>query len=46
MKKNYWDNRTGKLNVIAIIQAASVADKKRAYIFLRDYFKESRKRRK
>ena len=46
MKKNYWDNRTGKLNVIAIIQAASVADKKRAYIFLRDYFKESRKQRK
>ncbi len=46
MKKNYWDNRTGKLNVIAIIQAASVADKKRVYVFLREYFKGTRKKAK
>lgn len=38
MKKNYWDDATGKLNLPAILQAASKADKVAAYQFLRRYF--------
>jgi hypothetical protein len=38
MKKNFWDSSTGKLNVYAIVQAASLADKKLVYKFLKDYF--------
>lgn len=41
MKKNYWDNETGKLNVIAIIQSASKKDKRAVYNLLKDYFGES-----
>ena len=37
-KKNYWDNVTGKLNVYAIIQASSGADKKEVFNFLLEYF--------
>jgi hypothetical protein len=37
-KKNYWDNTTGKLNVYAIIQQSSGADKKEVFNFLLDYF--------
>src|ERR1700728_3273754 len=33
-KKNYWDNNTGKLNVYAIIQAATAKDKNEAFLFL------------
>ncbi len=36
MKKNYWDNNTGKLNVYAIIQAASHTEKEKVYEFLRE----------
>jgi len=38
MKKNYWDHRTGWLNVLAIIQAASEEEKREAYEFLKQYF--------
>lgn len=38
-KKNYWDNKTGKLNTIAILQAIPEKEKKLAYEFLQEYFK-------
>lgn len=38
MKKNFWDHTTGWLNVYAIVQAASDADKRRVYEFLKRYF--------
>lgn len=40
MKKNYWDDSTGWLNVYGIVQAASVKDKRKVYDFLRECFKE------
>ncbi|MBX9623978.1 MAG: hypothetical protein K2X82_09235 [Gemmataceae bacterium] len=40
MKKNFWDHRTGKLNVYAIVQAASDQDKRAVYDFLRSFFGE------
>ena len=41
MKKNYWDDETGWLNVMAIIQSASEAQKRQAFEFLKVYFGES-----
>lgn len=38
MKKNYWDDDTGWLNVLAIVQAASVTVKRQVYKFLKKYF--------
>lgn len=38
IKKNFWDDRTGKINVYAIVQAASADDKRRVYDFLKEYF--------
>jgi hypothetical protein len=38
VKKNFWDDRTGKLNVYAIVQAASVQEKRLVYEFLKRYF--------
>ena len=38
MKKNYWDDETGWLNVVAIVQAASEQEKRRVFEFLRAYF--------
>lgn len=38
MKKNYWDDSTGWINVYAIVQAASVKEKKKVYKFLKKYF--------
>jgi hypothetical protein len=38
MKKNYWDNNTGKLNIYAIIQNATQDEKYVAFKFLLDYF--------
>ena len=38
MKKNFWDDRTGKLNLYAIVQAASEKEKKTVYEFLKRYF--------
>ena len=40
MKKNYWDDETGWLNVPAIVQAASEAQKREAFDFLKRYFQE------
>ena len=38
MKKNYWDNQTGKMNVYAIIQSATRKEKEQVFQFLLDYF--------
>jgi len=38
MKKNYWDDETGWLNVMAIVQSASMKEKLAVYSFLADYF--------
>jgi hypothetical protein len=38
MKKNFWDGATGKVNVLAILQAANVAQKREALAFLTQYF--------
>lgn len=40
MKKNYWDDETGWLNVVAIVQSASEAQKREVYDFLRHYFND------
>ena len=41
MKKNYWDDETGWLNVTAIIQSSSDLQKRQAYEFLKRYFGDS-----
>ncbi len=41
VKKNYWDHITGKINVIAIVQAASDSIKREVYAFLKAYFGDS-----
>ncbi len=38
MKKNYWDDTTGWLNVYAIVQSASEREKREVYEFLKKYF--------
>jgi hypothetical protein len=38
MKKNYWDDTTGWLNVYAIVQSASEKEKRKVYQFLKQYF--------
>jgi hypothetical protein len=38
MKKNYWDSFSGKLNVLAILQAATDREKRAAFDFLLGYF--------
>lgn len=40
MKKNFWDGASGKVNVVAILQAASVSQKKEALSFLNQYFQQ------
>ncbi|MBU3190157.1 restriction endonuclease [Clostridium bowmanii] len=40
VKKNFWNNKTGKLNIKAILQSVTVKEKEEAYNFLKDYFKE------
>ena len=40
MKKNFWDGATGKVNVIAILQAASVEQKRQALSFLEQFFEK------
>lgn len=42
MKKNFWDGTTGKINLIAVLQAASLKQKKAALQFLQRYFGISR----
>ena len=38
MKKNYWDDETGWLNVVAIVQSSSETQKHEVYEFLKRYF--------
>jgi len=38
IKKNYWDSLTGKMNVYAIVQAASELEKRAVLDFLLEYF--------
>jgi hypothetical protein len=38
MKKNFWDGATGKVNVLAILQASSIEQKRQALNFLRQFF--------
>jgi len=38
VKKNYWDNQTGKLNVYAVVQAASRREKQEVFDFLLEHF--------
>lgn len=38
VKKNYWDNQTGKLNVYAVVQAAPRKDKEEVFNFLLEHF--------
>lgn len=38
VKRNYWDNVTGKLNVYAIVQAATRSEKLAVFIFLLEHF--------
>lgn len=38
VKKNYWDNNTGRLNVFAIVQSATKDEKWLIFLFLLDYF--------
>lgn len=40
MKKNFWDGASGKINVLAILQASSVQQKEEALAFLQQYFKQ------
>lgn len=40
MKKNYWDDETGWLNVAAIVQSASEEQKREVFAFLKRYFGE------
>ena len=42
MKKHYWDSSTGKLNIYAIVQSASLTDKKRIFQFLEEFFGETK----
>ena len=45
VKKNYWDSNSGKLNVYAIVQAATVNVKKQVFDFLLVYFGYRRDKR-
>lgn len=40
MKKNFWDGASGKINVLAILQASSAQQKKEALAFLEQYFRQ------
>jgi hypothetical protein len=41
VKKNYWDHRTGKLNLYAIVQSAGIKQKREIYKFLKQFFGET-----
>ncbi len=41
MKKNYWDDESGWLNVVAIVQASSEEQKREVFSFLKKYFEYS-----
>jgi hypothetical protein len=38
VKKNYWDNQSGKLNVYAVVQAAQRKEKQEVFKFLLEHF--------
>jgi hypothetical protein len=38
MKKNFWDGATGKVNLMAILQAAGIKQKREAFEFLKRFF--------
>lgn len=38
VKKNFWDHRTGGLNVYAVVQGATEREKREIFEFLRKYF--------
>jgi hypothetical protein len=38
VKKNYWDSQTGKMNVYAVVQAASRNEKQEVFNFLLEHF--------
>jgi hypothetical protein len=40
VKKNFWNNTTGKLNVYAIVQAAPLTVKREIFEFLKEFFGE------
>lgn len=40
VKKNYWDSKTGKLNIQAILQSIPLSEKQEAYEFLKEFFKK------
>lgn len=42
IKKNYWDDETGWLNVYAIVQSASEQEKRKVYKFLKKYFNDEK----
>jgi hypothetical protein len=37
-KKNFWDDKTGKLNYMAIVQQAPMDEKQKIFDFLQSYF--------
>lgn len=41
MKKNYWDDDSGWLNVVAIVQASSEEQKRQVFKFLINFFEEN-----
>lgn len=41
MKRNYWDDETGWLNVLAIVQSASDEQKRQVLDFLTEYFRNA-----
>lgn len=41
MKRNYWDDQTGWLNVLAIVQSASEEQKRQVLDFLTEYFRNA-----
>lgn len=43
-KKNYWDNTTGKLNTLAIVQASSSAEKAAIFEMLLNYYGYTKKK--
>lgn len=40
MKKNFWDGSSGKVNLIAILQASGLEQKREAHSFLKQFFEE------
>jgi hypothetical protein len=43
IKRNFWDSTSGKLNVYAIVQASTRAEKRKVFEFLLEYFRDENK---